>query len=212
MPVEPSVDPQAVHDHVHQVIAAIAPNDSVERFQGLGVTVIQAPGRFVDKKTVAAGDHRIRARRFVVATGSSPVVPPIPGLSETPYFTNETLFDNTERIDHLIVIGGGPIGMELAQAHRRLGARVTVLEGLRALGKDDPEMTTIVLEHLRGEGIEIREGAKVTKVEGSPGDIRVTVGEGSQSDVVSGTHLLLAVGRKPNTDGLGLDVAGIAFD
>lgn len=212
MPVEPSVDPQAVHDHVHQVIAAIAPNDSVERFQGLGVTVIQAPGRFVDKKTVAAGDHRIRARRFVVATGSSPVVPPIPGLSETPYFTNETLFDNTERIDHLIVIGGGPIGMELAQAHRRLGARVSVLEGLRALGKDDPEMTTIVLEHLRGEGIEIREGAKVTKVEGSPGDIRVTVGEGSQSDVVSGTHLLLAVGRKPNTDGLGLDVAGIAFD
>lgn len=211
-PVEPSIDPAAVHDHVHSVIAAIAPNDSVERFSGLGVKVIQAPGRFIDRSTVAAGEYRITARRFVIATGSSPAVPPIPGLAAVPYFTNETIFENRERIGHLVVIGGGPIGMELAQAHARLGARVTVLEGLKALGKDDPEMTAVVLKHLRAEGIDIREGAKVTSVGGAAGAIRVSIGEGSASEVVEGTHLLLAVGRRPNTSNLGLDAAGIASE
>ncbi|MCB1521951.1 MAG: FAD-dependent oxidoreductase [Hyphomicrobiaceae bacterium] len=211
-PVEPNIDPRAVQQHVRQVIDAIAPNDSVERFTGLGVIVIQAPGRFVDKQTVAAGDKRITARRFVVATGSSPVVPPIPGLAEVPYFTNETVFENRERIPHLIVIGGGPIGMELAQAHMRLGARVTVLEGLKALGKDDPEMTAVVLKELRHEGLVIREGAKVSRVDGVAGDIRVTIGEGEAAETVSGTHLLLAVGRRPNTADLGLDAAGIKHE
>ncbi len=211
-PVEPVVDWSAVHDHVHSVIAAIAPNDSVERFRGLGVTVIEAAGRFVDRKTVVAGDHRITARKFVVATGSSPVVPPIPGLAGTPYFTNETIFDNRDPIGHLIVIGGGPIGMELAQAHRRLGAKVTVLEGMKALGKDDPEMTKVVLTHLADEGIDIREGARASKVEGEAGRVRVTIGEGADAKVVDGTHLLVAAGRKANTDGLGLEAAGIKFD
>ena len=211
-PVQPVIDPVGVHDHIQGVIAAIAPNDSVERFGGLGVKVIQAPGRFIDRSTVAAGDYRITARRFVVATGSSPVVPPIPGLESVPYFTNETVFENRAAIGHLIVIGGGPIGMELAQAHLRLGARVTVLEGLKALGKDDPEMTAVVLKHLRGEGLDIREGAKVVRVEGSAGDIRVTTGEGAASETIVGTHLLVAVGRRPNTSSLGLEAAGIASD
>lgn len=211
-PVQPAIDPVGVHDHIQSVIAAIAPNDSVERFTGLGIKVIQAPGRFIDKATVAAGDYRITARRFVVATGSSPVVPPIPGLESVPYFTNETVFENRTAIGHLIVIGGGPIGMELAQAHMRLGARVTVLEGLKALGKDDPEMTAVVLKHLRAEGLDIREGAKVVRVEGSAGDIRVTTGEGAASETIVGTHLLVAVGRRPNTSNLGLDAAGIASD
>ncbi|MGD9786071.1 MAG: NAD(P)/FAD-dependent oxidoreductase [Hyphomicrobiaceae bacterium] len=211
-PLEPSVDPAGVHRHVHEVIAAIAPNDSVERFTGLGVTVIQAPARFVDKQTVVAGDHRITARRFVVATGSSPVVPPIPGLDGVPYFTNETVFDNRERLAKLIVIGGGPIGMELAQAHMRLGSKVTVLEGMKALGKDDPEMTAIVLRELRDEGLDIREGAKVTAVSGTAGDIKVTIGEGDAAETVTGTHLLVAVGRRANTADLGLDAAGIKHD
>lgn len=211
-PVDPVIDWGAVNDHVRGVIAAIAPNDSVERFRGLGVTVIPSAGRFVDRGTVVAGDHRISARWFVVATGSSPVVPPIAGLAATPYFTNETIFENREPVGHLIVIGGGPIGLELAQAHRRLGARVTVLEGLKALARDDPEMTKVVLARLADEGVEIREGAKIAKVEGDKGRVRVTVGEGVAAEVVEGSHLLVAAGRKPNIDGLGLDAAGIRHD
>ncbi len=150
--VEPEIDMRAVHDHVHGVIAAIAPNDSVERFTGLGVRVIQAAGRFVDKSTVVAGEYRIKARRFVIATGSTPLVPPIPGLDSVPYFTNETIFENQERLPELLIVGGGPIGMELAQAHARLGSRVTVIEAAKALGKDDPELTKVVLERLRQGG------------------------------------------------------------
>ena len=210
-PVEPDVDFAAVNDHVHAVIAAIEPNDSVERFTGLGVNVIQAAGEFVDKNTVRAGERHIKARRFIIATGSSPVVPPIPGLDETPYFTNETLFDNRERPGHLIIVGGGPIGMEMAQAHRRLGAEVTVLEGQKALGKDDPELATVVLEAMRNEGVTIREGAMVERVSGEAGAIKVEIKTNTGSETVEGTHLLLAVGRKPNLDGLGLEAAGIRY-
>ena len=208
-PATPVIDPAAVRAHVQGVIAAIAPNDSVERFTGLGVQVIQAHARFVDAGTVIAGNARIKARRFVIATGSSPAVPPIPGLDKSPYFTNETIFDSAERIGHLIVIGGGPIGMELAQAHVRLGARVTVLEGLKALGKDDPEITQHAIKALRAEGIDLREGANVERVEGEAGRVRVSIASGDTRAAVEGTHLLLAVGRRPNIADLGLEAAGI---
>jgi pyruvate/2-oxoglutarate dehydrogenase complex dihydrolipoamide dehydrogenase (E3) component len=211
-PVEPAIDFAAVRDHVQDVIAAIAPNDSVERFTGLGVKVIHAAARFEDPRTVIAADLRIRARRFVVATGSSPAVPPIPGLTDVPYFTNETIFSNGRRLDHLIVVGGGPIGLELAQAHRRLGCQVTVLEAARALPKDDPELSAIVIEHLRAEGVDIREQTKVEAVAGGEGSITVTVGTPSGQQTVSGTHLLLAVGRRPNVTDLGLEAADIAFE
>jgi pyruvate/2-oxoglutarate dehydrogenase complex dihydrolipoamide dehydrogenase (E3) component len=210
--VEPEIDMRAVHDHVHGVIAAIAPNDSVERFTGLGVRVIQAAARFVDRSTVVAGEHRIRARRFVIATGSTPLVPPIPGLDSVPYFTNETIFDNQERLHNLIIVGGGPIGMELAQAHSRLGSRVTVIEAAKALGKDDPELTRIVLEQLAQEGITVREGTKVERVEGGLGRVRVHVAVGEEKQVIEGSHLLLAVGRKATTADLGLEAAHVRYD
>jgi pyruvate/2-oxoglutarate dehydrogenase complex dihydrolipoamide dehydrogenase (E3) component len=210
--VNPEIDPAAVNDHVRSVIAAIEPNDSVERFTGLGVRVILAAGRFVDKSTLVAGEYRIKARRFVVATGSSPFVPPIPGLNSVPYFTNETIFDNRDRLHHLIVIGGGPIGMEMSQAHRRLGSRVTVLEGSKALGRDDPELSKIVLEELTAEGIDLRQGSKVERVEGGLGRVLVHVASGDQKYVVEGTHLLVAVGRKVNVSELGLEAAGIRYD
>jgi len=159
---EPKVDFRKVNQHIKSVIASIAPNDSVERFTALGVRVIEAAGKFTDKNTVEAGGITIKARRFVIATGSSPFVPPIPGLDKVEYFTNETIFENKRRPAHLVVIGGGPIGMEMAQAHLRLGSKVTVVEGLTALGKDDPELAAIVLDNLRGEGLEILEGAMVT--------------------------------------------------
>jgi pyruvate/2-oxoglutarate dehydrogenase complex dihydrolipoamide dehydrogenase (E3) component len=205
----PKPDFAAAKDHVAAVIDTIAPVDSQERFEGLGVHVIRAMARFVSATEVEAGAHRITARRFVIATGSRPFVPPIPGLEATPYLTNETIFDLRERPEHLIVIGGGPIGMEMAQAHRRLGARVTVLEGAKALGKDDPEAAAVVLNQLRGEGIEIVEGAKVSAVSGTEGAVMVETEAGGTHE---GSHLLIAVGRQVNVDTLDLDKAGIAHD
>ena len=212
VPTSPSINHKGVHDHVQNVIAAIAPNDSVERFTGMGVRVIEAPARFLDKTTVAAGDSHIKARRFVIATGSSPMVPPIPGLDMVSYFTNETIFDNQEKLQHLIVIGGGPIGMEMAQAHLRLGSRVTVVEALKAMGKDDPELADVVLKHLRAEGLDIRESTRVEGVEGGAGAIRVKVSANGTSEIIEGTDLLVATGRKPNLNDLNLDAAGVNFD
>jgi pyruvate/2-oxoglutarate dehydrogenase complex dihydrolipoamide dehydrogenase (E3) component len=201
-----------VHDHVKSVIAAIAPNDSVERFTGLGVQVIQATAKFVDKATVQAGVHTIKAQRFVIATGSTAAVPPIPGLDKVGYFTNETIFDNASKIEHLIVIGGGPIGMEMAQAHLRLGSRVTVLEGVKALAKDDPELTAVLLKSLRDEGLVIHEGAAVERIEGRAGAARVSYRIDGQSQVVEGTHVLVATGRRPSIADLNLEAAGIKFE
>ena len=206
-PVAPVVDYSAAMDHVAATIAGIAPHDSVERFEGLGVTVIQAYAQFTGPREVLAGDTRIRARRFVIATGSSPLVPPIPGLDTVPFLTNETIFSQRERPDHLVVIGGGPIGMEMAQAHRRLGSKVTVLEGLTAFGKDDPELAAIAIARIRGEGVEVVEGALASQVSGKAGAIRVDTRDGPSFE---GTHLLIAVGRTPNIDRLDLDGAGIA--
>lgn len=212
VPVSPSIDPAAVHDHVHGVIAAVAPNDSVERFTGLGVKVIRAAGHFITRDTLLAGDQRIKARRFVVATGSSPLIPPIDGLDKVPYFTNETIFDNRDKLDHLVVIGGGPVGLELAQAYLRLGSRVTVLEAARALGKDDAEMSEVVLKQLRAEGLEIREGALVERVRGGTRLIDVHIAEGDRKSVQQGTHLLVAAGRRPNVSGLNLEAAAVKYD
>ncbi len=207
-PVVPQVDYAAAKDHVAGVIAGIAPHDSVERFEDLGVKVIREYGRFISKNELQAGETIIKARRFVIATGSSPFVPPIAGLDKVPYDTNETIFELREKPAHLIVIGGGPIGMELAQAHRRLGSEVTVLEGLTALGKDDPELTAIALDRIRGEGVNIIEGAMADEIKGKAGAIAVHAKDGL---IHKGTHLLMAVGRKPNIGDLGLDEAGVAF-
>ncbi|WP_298434952.1 FAD-dependent oxidoreductase [uncultured Jannaschia sp.] len=207
-PVKPKVDYADAKRHVHDVIATIAPVDSQERFEGMGVRVIREYGRFVDADTVEAGPYRIKARRVVIATGSSPLVPPIDGLKDVPFETNETIFDLMEKPAHLIVVGGGPIGMEMAQAHVRLGSKVTVLEGQKAMGKDDPEMAEVVLKRLREEGIEIVEGAQVERVSGKAGAIKVHTSSGD----FAGTHLLMAVGRKANIDRLDLEKAGIAHD
>ncbi len=205
---EPQVDFSAVKDHVARVIATIAPVDSQDRFESLGVRVIRAWGEFTSPHEVKAGDHLIRARRFIIATGSRPFVPQIPGLDGVPHLTNETIFALREKPDHLIIIGGGPIGMEMAQAHRRLGCAVTVIEGAHALGRDDPDLAAVVLATLRDEGVEIIEDAPVMAVSGGPGAIEVTLKDGRQ---VGGSHLLIAVGRKVSVDGMGLDAAGVAF-
>lgn len=204
--VTPKADYAAVMEHVADAIATIEPHDSQERFEKLGVNVIRDYGEFISATEVKAGETIIKPRRIVIATGSSPLVPPIPGLDTVPYDTNETLFDRREKPEHLLIIGGGPIGMEMAQAHVRLGCKVTVIEGARAMGQDDPELAAVVLDQLREEGVEIAEEAQASEITGKPGAIEVKTEDGRS---FKGSHLLIAVGRKPNIDRLALDKAGI---
>ncbi len=203
----PRIDFGGVGNSIQQVIAAIAPNDSVERFEGLGVRILRAEARFIDPSTVRAGNAQIRARRFVIATGSQPSVPAIPGLEGVSYLTNETIFANRELPEHLIVIGGGPIGVEMAQAHRRLGARVTVLDVGPLLPRDDPELAACLVERLSGEGITTSPRIEITGIEGDDGAISVHLADGTR---IVGSHLLVAAGRRPNTEALDLPAARIA--
>ena len=205
-PATPDIDFAATMAHVHDVIRGIEPQDSVERFESLGVNVIKGAARFTSRSEVAVGEQRIQAKRFVIATGSRATVPPIPGIDETDYLTNETLFENTVLPDHLIIIGAGPIGMEMAQAHHRLGAQVTVLERMRALPQDDPDLAAIVVKTLLEEGVSIREEVNIATVSGKSGDIRVTLQDGEE---IRGSHLLIAAGRAPSVADMGLDEAGI---
>ena len=203
----PHIDFAAVADSVQRVIAEIAPNDSVERFEGFGVRVLRAEARFTSPRTVRAGDVEIRPRRFVIATGSQPAIPPIRGLDEVRYLTNESIFANRQLPEHLIVIGGGPIGIEMAQAHRRLGARVTVLDVGPLLPRDDPELSAVLAERLWSEGIVGRPGVEIAEVERAGQVIRVRLESGEQ---ISGSHLLIAAGRRPTVEALDLAAAGIA--
>jgi pyruvate/2-oxoglutarate dehydrogenase complex dihydrolipoamide dehydrogenase (E3) component len=210
--VEPVTDWAGVHRHIHEVIGAIAPNDSQQRFEGLGVRVVRAAGSFEDRQTLRVGDQIIRAKYFVLATGSSAFVPPIAGLEKVPYFTNENIFDNRDKIDHLIVIGGGPIGIELAQAHRRLGAKVTVMEMARLLIKDDPELSAIVIDRLSGEGMAFHEGGRdLTLEKNEQGQIIARCQTDAGRQCAIGSHLLIATGRRANVSGLNLEAASVAY-
>lgn len=205
-PATPNIDFAAAMAHVREVIQGIEPHDSVERFESLGVNVIKGAARFTSRNEVAVGERRIRAKRFVIATGSRATVPPIPGIDDTDYLTNETLFENSACPDHLIIVGGGPIGIEMAQAHYRLGAKVTVLERMRALPNDDPDLAAVVVKALLDEGVSIREEVNIASVSGKTGDVRVTLQDGEE---IRGSHLLMATGRAPGVADLGLDEAGI---
>ena len=208
----PQVEFSRTYDHVRKVIAAVAPNDSAQRFAGLGVRVIAGAARFVDPATAMVdGNVVVQARRFVIATGSSPAIPPIPGLAQTPHLTNETIFDLCELPSHLVVIGGGAIGLELGQAFRRLGAQVTVIEAARPLANDDAECAQIVIDALVREGVEVRTGASAQSARQTHGGVELAVTCGDAEERVAGSHLLVAAGRVPNVEGLGLEEAGIEF-
>ncbi len=206
--VEPDVDYAKVMAHVERVIAAIAPHDSQERFEKLGVTVVRAPAQFISARRLSAAGQTYEARKIVIATGSRASVPPIHGLKDAPYLTNETIFKNRIMPTHLIVIGGGPIGLEMAQAHRRLGCKVTVLEALQPLAKADPELTSIVLDALRGEGVDIRAQVAIAEVISVKKSIQVILEDG---EVIEGSHLLVAAGRMPNIEGLNLEAGGVEY-
>jgi pyruvate/2-oxoglutarate dehydrogenase complex dihydrolipoamide dehydrogenase (E3) component len=212
--VRSGIDFAAVNAHVRGAVEAVAPLMAPERFGGLGVRVVVGTARFVDAATVAVDELRIKARRFVIATGSSPVVPPIAGLSETPYLVPETAFDLPDCPRHLIVVGAGRIGLEFAQAFRRLGADVTVLEAATPLRREDPECATVVLDALDREGVRLRTGTRIVQVRRVLGRVQAVVGQSdppgsAAEETIEGTHLLLAAGRRPNIEDLELDAARI---
>ncbi len=200
---EPTVDWDAVRAHVQGVIAAIAPNDSEDRFRALGATVLRGEARFVAEDALEVDGARLSARHIVIAAGSRPAVPPIPGLDRIAYLTNETLFELAERPEHLLILGGGPIGLEMADAHAGLGCRVTIVEAGRIAGHDDAELAAGLREALTQRGVAILEGAEVA--EAAPGPALI-LRDGRR---LAGSHLLVAVGRRPNLESLGLEAGGV---
>ncbi len=193
---------------VQRAIATIEPHDSAERFQGFGVEVMFGHANFTGKDRLTIGDREITARRFVVATGSDPALPPIPGLAALPFHTNETIFDLAERPDHLLVIGGGVIGCELSQAFARLGARVTLVDVGPLLPNDDPDAVAVVRTQLVTDGVVLFENARIVAAAGETGALSLTLADGTR---LAGSHLLVATGRAARTKGFGLDLAGVDF-
>lgn len=203
----PGIDWGGVRAHVAGAIAAIAPNNSEERFRAMGVSVVRASARFAAPNIIDAGTHRFHFRRAVIAAGSAAIIPPIRGLAEVPFLTNETLFALKEPPGHLLVLGGGPIGLEMAQAHARLGCRVTVVEAATIAGREEPECLPPLREALAADGVSLHEGVRVEAAEPDEAGVALLLDDGTR---LAGTHLLIAVGRAPSLAGLDLAAAGIA--
>lgn len=198
-----------VSEHIRAVGNALAPHVSAENLATLGVQVIGAPARFLDRRTVIAGEFTINARRFVVATGAQPAIPKIPGLADIDYITPKSAFDITRKPGHLLILGANAHALEIAQSYNRLGVPTSVVDTGPALPEEDPELAEIVVERLRAEGVRIRDRAAITEIAHRRGGVRVTIGDAEGEIVVDGSHLLVAMGRTPNIADLDLDSAGI---
>lgn len=209
---DPKINFRRVHDHVDQVIASLSPMNAVGRLEALGVDIVRGAARFTDRRAVMVGETEIRARRFVVATGARLPVPPIPGLDAVPYFTSETILDNTRKLTHLVVIGGGALALELAQAYCRLGTEVTVVENGPVLAGFDPELAALVLKRVAEEGVKLRANAVVTAIQPRSMGIGVAVRDGDADQVLDASHILVATERVPNLSGLDLDKAGVRMN
>ncbi len=207
----PMVDHKAVYDHVHKVIATLAPHDSVRRMESLGINVIKGTAEFISRRELRVGNKIIRARRYVIATGSSPAIPPIPGLNKVHYFTNETIFDAKRLLPHLVIIGGGPIGIEMAQAHKRLGSEVTLLQRSHILPRDDDEAVEILRQSLKEEEINIHEEANIRQVASRDGSTIVTFESHGKVHNIKASHLLVAAGRRACVYALKLENAGVTY-
>lgn len=206
------VDFSAVQRHVHDTIARLAPDHSAARLSGLGVRVIKGAASFKDRRTVTADGIEIKARRFIIATGSAPLVPAVPGLDSGPYLTTDTVFALEHLPPRLIVIGAGPTSVELAQAFRRLGSDVTMLAPGEALPESDPEAAAIVLAQLEREGIAVKTGVSLVHVSHIAHSVAITIEVDGRQEMVEGSHLLIAGERKAATEGLGLEAARIKHD
>lgn len=203
-----------VMQRVNSVIQGIEPHDSPERFRGLGVEVIFGAGRFIDPHTFRVNGKDITAKNFVLATGSRPAIPPLPGLDSIPYLTNETVFSLTAPVPSLIILGGGPIGVELAQAFARLGSLVYVVQrGAQILPQEDSDLVQIVADKLRDEGVQLHTGCTPQRVERTAGGLRLHLATGTGgTEILEATHLLVATGRQPNLQGIGLEAAGVLLE
>ncbi len=206
---EPVIDFAKVRDTITAAITAIEPNDSQERFEGLGVRVIREFARFEGERTVGSDSVEVTAKRIVIASGGRARIPNIQGLADAPYLTNETIWSLQTLPQHLIILGAGPIGVELGQAFRRLGSEVTIIEAGQPLARLEPEHKDLVVESLKADGVKLVVGAKAQSVTHGDGKISVSTSLGS---TVEGSHLLVAVGRQPNVEGLELDTAGVETD
>ena len=207
--VEPTVDWEAVKAHIKDVIETIAPVDSVERFEGLGATVITEYAKFVDANTVESETTRVRAKRFVISVGSRASAPPIPGLDTVDYATNENIFSLDTFPSHLLVIGAGPIGLEMGQTFRRLGAEVTIIDIAPPLGRNEPEHAQVLVKALEDEGVTFHAPANTKEVRKTKSGVEIELEDGT---LIKGSHLLVAAGRAPVVEGLGLESAGITYD
>lgn len=208
-----SVDFPALMERMRTRRAEIAVNDSAERLRGLGVDVYLGEGRFTSESTLEVEGRTLEFASAVVATGARAASPPIPGLADVDVLTNQTLFSLNELPASLVVVGGGPIGTEMAQTFARFGSRVTLVEaGPRILGGDDPRASEVVAAALRRDGVELRLGAKVARFERAGAGTRVVVEDGSGEGNLEASHVLLAIGRAPNVEGIGLEAAGVEFD
>ncbi|HET6184546.1 MAG TPA: FAD-dependent oxidoreductase [Acetobacteraceae bacterium] len=199
----PSISWEGVRAHVRRAIDAAAPADSAERYRGLGADVIAGTARFVAPDTLEAAGRRIKARRIVLAVGARPAAPPIPGLDRVPYLTNETIFALKEPPEHLLIVGGGPIGLEMADAFAGLGAQVTIIEAARVAGKEDAELAAQLRDLLRAKGVAIEEGAAIAAAEPGPA---LVLADGRR---FAGTHLLVATGKRPELEALDLAAGSV---
>ncbi|MEL7039077.1 MAG: mercuric reductase [Cyanobacteria bacterium J06592_8] len=203
----PKIDFAKAARHVESVIKTIEPHDSPERFRGLGVEVIFGDGKFSDRETFEVNGRQLKARAFVVSTGSRPAIPPIPGLKEAGFITNEKVFSLQDNPETLAIIGGGPIGCELGQALSRLGSTVTIINSSdQILPKEDPEAAEVVKDQLLSEGINILTQTRAEQVEVKAGKKHIKAGK----DTVIADEILLAAGRTPNVESLNLEAAGVA--
>ncbi len=209
----PHIQIAAVMQRVASVIKTIEPNDSPERFRGMGVDVIFGAGHFMDPHTFAVNGRHIRAKKFVIATGSRPTIPSIQGLDKTPYLTNETVFNLHENVPHLIVLGAGPIGLEMAQAFIRLGSQVSVVQrGAGILPREDSDVATVVLEQLKNEGVNFYLGHTPTQVASTDGGLRLMMQDSrGEQKQLHATHILIATGRQANLENLNLEAAGVGL-
>ena len=202
-----------VMERLRKVRAEISKNDSAKRYSDLGVDVFIGEGVFTGNNTIQVGNDTLNFKKAVIATGAKAGIPPIPGINTIDFLTNENIFNLTERPEHLIVIGGGPIGCELAQSFRRLGSKVSIIQDKLFLPLEDPDASKILEEVFQKEGIDVHLNAKITQVEPkSDGQKQITLESNGKTVVLQGTHVLVSAGRTPNVENLGLEKVGVEFD
>lgn len=208
------INQSAVMKRIADIIKKIEPNDSPERFRAMGVEVVLSEAQFIAEDCVAVDGRQIRARKFVLATGTRPFIPPISGLEQIHHFTNETIFDVSENIEHLIIVGSGAIGCEMAQSFRRLGSRVSLLSNSSLLPLEDTDMSLVVEKQFMADGIDLHLGSIISQVEKTDEGIRVHIEDDyrQHTATIDGSHILIATGRQSNIESLGLDKAGVDIE